>query len=206
MRTHRIAALTALLVPTIAFAQLGGVMRPGGSAGGGMGGRRGGMGGGDEGRPPELKVATAKEIEKLNPAALLIDKRRKLSLDDSLVAKLRNVEMAVYERNASLLAKYDSIRKEFNPPKQDKMADLSPQEMGVLRAQMLAMVDVLDQLQERRKRDVKECLELVPDASRKDAEKLLDRQDVELNDLRPKGAPKAGERRPDRGRDRPPAA
>jgi hypothetical protein len=191
----------ALLVPSIAFGQLGGVMRPGGS-GGGMGGRRGGMGG-DEPRRPEMKVASAKDIEKLNPASLLIDRRKKLSLTDSAVAQLKNVEMAIYERNAPLLASYDSIRYEFHPPKPEKMTDLSPQEMATLRSQLLGMVGVLDQLQDRRKRDVKECLDLVPDGSRKDAEKMLDKQDVELNDLRPKGAPRYGERRPGRG-ERPP--
>lgn len=201
MRLHRLAAV-AILLPTIAHAQLGGVMRPGGSAGG-MGGRRGGMG--DEMRRPEMKVASAKEIEKLNPAALLIDRRKKLSLSDSVVARLRNVEMAIYERNAPLLASYDSIRNDFHPPKPEKMGDLSPQEMSTLRNQLQGIVGVLDQLQERRKRDVKESLEPLPDGSRKDAEKMLDKQDVELNDLRPKGAPRAGERRPGGGeRERPP--
>lgn len=204
MRVHRIAALAALLVPTIAFGQMGGVMRPGGS-GGGMGGRRGGLGG-DEIRRPEMKVATAKEIEKVNPASLLIDRRKKLSLSDSVVAGLRNVEMAIYERNAPLLATYDSVRRDFNPPKQDKMAELSPQAMATLRDQLQAMIGVLDDLHDRRKRDVKDCLDLIPDSARRDAEKLLDKQDGELNDLRPRGAPRPGERRPDRGESkRPPS-
>jgi hypothetical protein len=190
----------AFLVPALAFAQLGGVMRPGGS-GGGMGGRRGGPGA-DEPRRPEIKVATAKEIEKLNPASLLIDRRKKLSLSDSVVAQLRNVEMAIFERNAPLLASYDSIRADFRPPKPEKMADLSPQELSTMRTQFAGMVALLDSLQDRRKRDVKESLELVPEGARKDAGKMLDKQDVDLNDLRPKGAPRYGERRPDRGGER----
>ena len=80
----------------------------------GTGGRRGG---GGVNREAPIKLPAASELQRFNPAALLIDKRRKVTLADSQVTALIEIRNMINERNAPLLARYDSIRKDFSPPK-----------------------------------------------------------------------------------------
>jgi hypothetical protein len=62
-------------------------------------------------RPP-----TMGQLEDLNPAAMLVDKRKRITLADSQVAQLRAVEKKIRDRNAPILAEYDSVRKEMRFP------------------------------------------------------------------------------------------
>jgi hypothetical protein len=62
-------------------------------------------------RPPSVG-----QLEDLNPAAMLVDKRKRISLADSQVAQLKAIEKKIRERNAPVLAEYDSVRKEMRFP------------------------------------------------------------------------------------------
>jgi hypothetical protein len=64
-----------------------------------------------QGRPQ--RPATVGQFEDLNPARMLVDKRKKLALTDSQVLRMKAVEKLVKERNAPLLAEYDSVRREI---------------------------------------------------------------------------------------------
>ena len=114
-----IAALTMCAAP--AMAQF-----PGGGMGGGMGGMgggRGGMGGmGGRGgmqpgaRAQNMKFPSAKTLQKYNPADLLLDEHKKLKLTDDQQTQLKTIRQQIYERNAAILARYDSAQKNFTPP------------------------------------------------------------------------------------------
>jgi hypothetical protein len=62
-------------------------------------------------RPP-----TVGQLEDLNPAAMLVDKRKRVTLADSQVTQLKAIEKAIRDRNAPILAEYDSVRKEMRFP------------------------------------------------------------------------------------------
>lgn len=200
MKVFSRVALLALLTPALASAQMGGMGGGRGRGGGGMGGGRNGemMGAGSR---PDQKLASAKEIEKHNPAALLIDKRKKLSLSDSSVAALRTLELKIYERNSDLLARYDSVRQSIAPVAKSG-EEPTAQQLADRQLGMQVMRKTLEQLMDRRHADIGETLELVPEASRRKAAGLLDDQDEELGKLMPQGG--GGDRGGRRGGGRPP--
>jgi hypothetical protein len=178
MRFGRIAVLALAAVPAVVQAQRG----MGGGGMGGMGGsRRGGRGGmGGEGSRAAPKFPVAKDLEKLNPAALLVDKHRKLSLNDSLVATLKSLELKIYERNGTLLARYDSVRKDYKPPSGTPSTAADDKAQADAMVQMRMMRGILDSLIERRRVDVQESLGLVPEDHKRQAAEFLDKQDKEF--------------------------
>jgi hypothetical protein len=138
--TH--VVLTALLVPAALSAQggYGGYGGPGGRRGGGapLGPRNGGL----------PKFATAKDLEKFNAADAVLNDQRRLKLTEAQVAQLTSLRATLYEKNADILVRYDSVRRNFKPPaaltdSRGPVDDASlpgQQEMIALRDQMLLMM------------------------------------------------------------------
>jgi hypothetical protein len=184
MRVRVSSLAVVLLVPSIALAQRGGMggMGGGGRRGGGMGGERG-----REAEPP--KFPEAKDLQKYNPASLLIDKKKKLSLADSQVVPLKALEAKIYERNAALLVRYDSLRSAYHPPSRssgDAPAPGADSTRSVAMTQMRGMRELLDSLSERRRVDVHDALDLIADEkTKKKAAEFVDDQDKKFNDLIP---------------------
>jgi hypothetical protein len=176
MHLGRLAVLALAAVPAIVQAQRG--MGGGGMGGGRRGGGRGGMGG--EGSRAAPKFPVAKDLEKLNPAALLVDKHKKLSLTDSQVASLKSLELKIYERNGTLMARYDSLRKEYRPPSGQPSTAADDKAQADAMVQMRMMRGILDSLIERRRTDVQESLGLVPEEHKRQAAEFLDKQDKEF--------------------------
>ncbi len=154
----------------------------------GTGGRRGG---GGVNREAPIKLPAASELQRFNPAALLIDKRRKVTLADSQVTALIEIRNMINERNAPLLARYDSIRKDFSPPKpQDRDRVGSTPETDSVRttalSQMRTLQSLLDSLSARRTADVGDVLAYLTDATQhRAAVKLLNEQDRDFSDKLP---------------------
>jgi hypothetical protein len=179
-------------------------------------GGRGGAataGGGAEGGAPRLqRPATAGQIEDLNPARLLVDKRKKLSLVDSQVAQMKVLEKKIKERNAALLAQYDSVRDEMrfgnvapapgsmaatmgtggsgrrNAPSGSGTTMQTPEEAAKLREQLIALRVIGMQIRERRPADLAEALALLTPDQQKKAEEFVNEQEEEVNRLLPVGA------------------
>lgn len=179
-----------------------------GMGGGGMGGMgRGGMGGGRRGggsnmdREQEIKFPSASDLQKLNPAALIVDKRKKVSLDDGQVTALTAIRSKIYERNADVLARYDSIRKDYKPPKaQDRDRTGSTPETDSVRVaslnQMRTLRQLLDTLSARRTADVRDVLDfLTDDKQHRAAVELLNEQDRDFTDKLPRNSSAGGGRR-----------
>jgi hypothetical protein len=68
-------------------------------------------------RAPNLKFPPAKTLQEYNPAALLLDKHKKLKLTDVQQEQLKTLRLQIFERNAEVLARYDSLQREYKPPK-----------------------------------------------------------------------------------------
>ena len=174
MRILKLAALVLIAAPTVLLAQRG----MGGMGGGGR--RNGGMGGNNGGNRSAPKFPVAKDLEKLNPAALLVDKRKKLSLTDSQVAPLKTLELRIYERNGALLSQYDSVRKDYRAPSGQAVTAADDKAQADAIAQMRMMRSILDQLIDRRRTDVQEALSLMPEEQKRKAAEFLDKQDKEF--------------------------
>ena len=191
MRARTFLILFLALLPSLSLAQRGG----------GMGGRRGGgRTGGDRGMSREApKFPEAKDLQKFNPASLLIDKRKKLSLADSQLAALRSLEVWINERNAPLLVRYDSVRRDYRPPSATNR-DAAPgadSTRGAAMAEMRFMRSLLDSLVERRRADVSETLALIPDEKQKvKAAGVIDEQDKQFADALPRVFSPVGGGRP----------
>jgi hypothetical protein len=162
---------------------------------GGMGGRRGGMGGPGMGgqRSGMPKFATAKELERFNAAEAVLNDRKKLKLTDQQVEQLTALRATLYEKNADLLVRYDSVRRNFNPPKAltdargpvDEGSMPSQEELAKLREQMLAMSAIGEQMMQRRPDNMDACLALVDETQKDRARKVLDDQTDDMKKALP---------------------
>ena len=179
MRLRHVILLASLL-PASLVAQ-GGL--------GGMGGRRGGgmapMGPRGGGMP---KFATAKELERFNAADALLNDQKKLKLTEPQIAQLTTLRASLFEKNADILVRYDSVRRNFKPPAAltdnrgpvDESSMPSQEEMMKLGEQMRAMMTLAEELLARRPEQVAACLAMVDDTQRERATKVLEDQTNEL--------------------------
>jgi hypothetical protein len=185
------ALLLLAALPTLALAQ------------GGRGGRGGrGDNKGDKYAPTNdlPKYPAAVELQKFNPVVFLIDQRKKISLSDSQVTLLRPLQSAIYERNADLIARYDSVQRIYKPENANDASSLKADSVRIRSLQQtLIMNSVLDSLMSRRQNDDLDALALIADdKQKKKAAELLDRQDSDFAKLMPAGPPRGGRRRPDK--------
>ena len=146
------------------------------------------------------KAPSARDLQDLNPASLLIDKKKKASLPDSTVAQLKAVEKKIKERNASFYAAYDSVRRVAVPVSAmqsgssggahfvdaDKSRETTAPSASELASSQAAMRDLrklMADFRDRRSADVTDALAVVADAQKKAATDLLNAQSVDLDNL-----------------------
>ena len=149
------------------------------------GGRRGGgREGGSRSEPKEIAYPAAKELQHFNPAELLIDKKRKLSLTDSQVTALTALRSKFFERTGALLARYDSVRADYKPAKYDPRETQSAWTDSLRRAaavQQRLLNTRLDTLMNWRHEDVRATLDFfTDDKQKKTAAELIDKQEEEF--------------------------
>ena len=189
MRTRLVALTVAVCLPAALLAQKrggGGVMAdaadPAAAAG-----------------PSAKNMPSSRDLVRMNPAALLIDKRKKLMLPDSVVKQLKAVQKKIDDRNDPLMAQYDSIHKWTMPLASSSGAGVSPgfadadrtraasepspAEQAKMQSSMRDLRRVVSDYRERRKTDVADALALVPDAQKQAATDLLTQQDADLDKL-----------------------
>ena len=203
---HKTLLLCALVAIPFATATTASAQRGGGRGGGAPSGDNPGPARAQ--RPP-----SAGDLQDLNPASLLVDKRKKLTLADSQVNQMKALEKKIKERNAPIFAEYDSVRREMRFPNSAPPTGslggskgrtspsgsggfgggdgaglgTSPEAMAKLREQMQALAAIGLKLQERRPADVAESLALLtPDQVTK-AREFIDEQDQEFDRILPRG-------------------
>jgi hypothetical protein len=149
------------------------------------------------GRNQIPKFATTNELQAFNAAEAVLKDAGKLKLTDDQVTQLTALRGTLYERNADLIARYDSVRRNFKIPKELEYPSQgsgtmpTQQEMQALGEQMRFMVNITDQLLLRRPEQVAQCLALVDDSQRSRATKVLEEQTDDLK----KATPRMPERR-----------
>lgn len=161
--------------------------------------------------PRQPRPATAGQIEDLNIAKLLVDKRKKLSLADSQVAQMKALEKTIKERNAPLIAQYDSVRGEIrfgnvepapgsmgatmgtggsrnrNAASGSGTTTQTPEAAARMRQQLGELRAIGMQVRERRAGDRSEALALLTAEQQKVAEELLREQEEDVDRLLPMG-------------------
>lgn len=145
---------------------------------GGTGGRASGPGPRGEAptTPPLPNVRAV--TEGINPADHLIDKKRKLKLDDSTVTALGGASAAMNARYAPALARYDSLRTQVNMARNRTSSAMAPsiEEQQIARERMIVLLRTMAELRAQRAKDVDEALALLPEDKRTEGRTLLDEQ------------------------------
>jgi hypothetical protein len=170
-----------LLVPVALEAQ-GTAGRTGSSAGtGGSGGQARGAGArGSAPTTPPLPNRKA-VTSGTNPADYLVDKRKKLKLDDATVASLKELSAQLDERYAPGLTKYDSLRTQVNMARNQTRAALpSAEEQQIARERAIVLGRTMAEVRAQRAKDVEETLALVPEEHREAAKAALEEQAAEM--------------------------
>jgi hypothetical protein len=185
--THRpMRLLPALLLTTCLAAPLHAQMGMGG-----MGGRRMDGGMGQMGRNALPKFATTNEMQTFNAADALLKDAGKLKLTEAQVTALTSLRGALYERNADLMVRYDSVRRNFKIPKalespnQSDGTMPSQQEMAALGEQMRFMVNIAEQIAARRPEQIAQCLAVLDPSQHDRANKVLADQSDDLKKATP---------------------
>jgi hypothetical protein len=191
MRTRILTVALAACIPAAVFAQKpsAGVKDPAPNPGSGTPTFSG------------AKAPSSHDLADLNPALLLIDKRKKIPLADSTVAQLKAVQKKINDRNATFFATYDSVRKWTIPISAPSSASqgfglhggvsdsklaaptTSPADEARMQSSMHDLRLMMGQYRERRNADVADALSPVPEAQKKAATDLLAQQDGDLDKL-----------------------
>lgn len=175
MRSRATAALALVLVfPSIALAQ------------------RGGRGAGERtsaslSKPPAIRYPTVRDIEDHNPASLLVDRRKKLSLPDSAVNQLKALEKVFKERNAPTVAMYDSVRRRINSSIMQDVTEATPGLQMEDQQNKLGLRNLWADVRERISKDGQEALALVPEDKKKEAADFLKERGDDLAQMMPGG-------------------
>ena len=150
--------------------------------------------------PSARSMPSSRDLVRMNPAAVLVDKRKKLALPDSVVKQLKAVQKTIDERNAAMMAQYDSIHKWTMPlassssgsamspgfsdaDKSRASSAPSPAEEAKMQSSMRDQQRLVADYRERRKADVTDALAVIPDAQKAAATDLLTQQDADLDKL-----------------------
>ena len=147
------------------------------------------------------KSLSSRDLADLNPASFLIGKRKKASLADSTVAKLKAVEKTINGRNATFFTTYDSVRKWTMPIAASASSSqgfglhggvgdskiaaptTSPAEQAKMQSSMRDLRGLMADFRERYKADVADAMAVIPEAQKQAATDLLHQQDGDLAKL-----------------------
>ncbi len=186
MRVSVVVALLLLVAFSAEAQRRGGRGGMGGTGRGGMGeGRRGGGNAGD------MVFPDAGEFRKLNPAGLIVDNRKKLSLDEAQVTALSAMRDRSRDGNEPILVHYDSVRKVLRSAvanRRDRRQQAAPDSTQDNALQVMrTMRFLIDTLSARREADVREVLDYVKDEKQHDqAAKFLKDQDLTFQEKLPR--------------------
>jgi hypothetical protein len=114
----------------------------------------------------------------LNPAAYLVDKRRRLGLDETQLETVRAFEATYNARYADGLARYDSLRAQVQMARNRVSGAMGPttEEQEIARERTIVLSRVMAALREQRDADVIELVGTLPEDKRVLTQELLTEQ------------------------------
>ena len=153
--------------------------------GGGMGGHRGGGGGmgggrgaGGMGRSSEASPnPSAKDVEKQDPVALLLDKHKKLKLDKDQITALNTLDATLRAQNGPYYRRVDSLHNAFKPSQNGfQRSTGSEGGRGSMMANRQELYETLMQLRTNDKTARESALALLKDPQKQKASDMLEKQ------------------------------
>lgn len=147
---------------------------------------------------PAARTPTSRDLADLNPASLLVDKKKKASLADSTVTQLKAVAKKIDERNKPFFTAYDSVRKwtipltdnvssramkDLSTTAQQQMSAGSAAEQARMQASLRDLRVMMTEYKTRHTADVADALAVVPDEKKEAVKALLGQQDADLDKL-----------------------
>jgi len=122
----------------------------------------------------EGAVLAKRDLETMNPTKLLIDKRKALSLTDSQLAQIRDLDAKLATMNDSLFKTLDSLRTEMRK----KNTGLSPQvEAMRKRGIRQGMVDIVQAVRANYNATSEKAVPVLSEEQQKTANEMLDKQE-----------------------------
>ncbi len=148
-----------------------------------------------------MKSPSSRDLGDMNPAAFLIDKRKKLALADSTVNQLKTLQKTISDRYAAFNLSYDSTRKWTMPLSSSSSSaataglhggsgdskltsvGASPAEQAKMQSSVRDLRAMMADYRGRRKADVADALAVIPEAQKKAATDMLIGQDSDVEKL-----------------------
>ena len=179
---HRVLAVAILLtLPALVAAQQGGGRNVAGSELKKIGGTF-----------AKIKLPAASDIDDMNIARMLIDKRGKISLADDAVALLQSLQKKFHDRIVPALESYEAARTKYRELTGAPDAGVSADNADEIQRALQAAVRPLNAIREQRKADATEALTIVPESQRVAAAALIKEQDGEFAKMIPRGGGNRG--------------
>ncbi len=179
---HRVLAVAILLtLPALVVAQQGGNRNIAGSELKKIGGNF-----------AKVKLPSPSDVDDMNIARMLIDKRAKISLADDAVALLQPLQKKIHDGMAPVLEAYDAARTKYRELTGAPDAGASADNADEIQRALQVAVRPLNAIREQRKADATEALLIVPEAQRAAAAALIKEQDAEFAKMIPRGGGNRG--------------
>lgn len=184
--TRALPALLIVVVAATASAQgyPGGGGMGGGGRGMGGGGRGGGMGGGRSSSysPPN---PSADDVEKQDPVKLLLDKHKKLKLDNTQSEELKALDVSLKYKNAAYYGRIDSLHKSFKVPSSGYQRSTGSDDgaRASLMENRQMFRDALMQIRDNNKVARDSAIVLLKDPQKKKAYDMLEKQQEESDKM-----------------------
>jgi hypothetical protein len=181
MRHRTLAVAVLLTLPALAFAQQGGGRNVAGNELKKIGGSF-----------ASVKLPSPGDVDDMNIARMLIDKRGKLSLSDAAVVVLQSLQKKLHESIAPTLESYNAARAKYRELTGAPDAGVSADNADEIQKALQAAVRPLNAIREQRQADAAEALTIVPEAQRAAAAALIKDQDSEFAKMLPRGGGNRG--------------
>ena len=140
----------------------------------------------------KVKLPAPSDIDDMNIARMLIDKRSKISLADDAVALILPLQKKFHESIAPALEAYDAARTKYRELTGAPDAGVSADNADEIQRALQAAVRPLNAIREQRRADATEALMIIPEAQRAAAAALIKEQDAEFAKMIPRGGGNRG--------------
>ncbi len=168
MMPLRLAVVLVALAPSLALAQRGG-----------MGGSKKADWNSVETAAPRGPTISAKDLEKISPLRLFVDKKKSLKLTDEQLATLKDADAKLITDNATRLQLVDSLKKELR----GKSGTLSAEDEAKMVLGREALMTTVSEIRASYEAAAKAAMAGFDDAQKKTAEELLTKEEEDNREM-----------------------
>jgi len=168
MMPLRMTVVLLALTPALALAQRGG-----------MGGAKKADWNSVEAAAPRGPTISAKDLEKISPLRLFVDKKKDLKLSDAQLALLKDADAKLKTDNAARLQLVDSLKKELR----GKSGTLSAEDEAKMVLGREALMTTVSEIRASYEAAAKAAIAGLDDGQKKTAEELLAKEEEDNREM-----------------------